>query len=106
MTEQELVSLKAEFDELEGKWRGLLGSTGEEVARDIRRVADLLLIEQERLVAEYIRETVSPWALVGSTEKIPLEKISKDGLALLLSNPEYISDGELLEILKLRLGDA
>ena len=106
MTEQDSLDFRAQFDELEGKWRERLGSTGEEVVRDIRQVADLVLIEVERLVSKYVKETVSPWALVGSTEKIPLEKISKEGLDLLLSDPEYISNGELLEILKLRLGDA
>ena len=84
------------------EWRKRLGSTGDDLARDLTLLADAILAENELAIEEVVRKRVASWALADSDEKIPLNKISKEGLVQLLTNPEYISDGELLEILKAR----
>ncbi len=100
-----MVDFKSHLDAFEIQWKERLGDTGEALARDLRQLVDLLLIDQTRLLDERIKEQVASWALINSDEKIPLEKISKEGLAILLANPGYISNGELMEILKQRFPD-
>lgn len=100
-----IVDFRQHFDEFEARWRERLGSMGGDLAHDLRQLTDLLLVEQTQILDEMIRSRVASWALAGSEEKIPLDRISKEGLALLLTNPEYISNGELMELLKQRFPD-
>ena len=93
------------LDQFHAKWSERLGVVGEDLARDLNQLVDLLLIEQEDFIDERVKERVASWALVGSDEKIPLSKISKDGLLRLLTDPNYISNGELMEMLKARFPD-
>ena len=78
------------------------GGMGDALARDLRMLVDLLLTEEREILVEVVESRVAPWAIADSSEKIPLERISKEGIEKLLQNREYISDGELFEILKLR----
>ena len=100
---REPTKLEEWFNEFHTEWREHLGDTGERLAKDLKQLADLLLIEQSSLLDERIDARVASWARAGSDEKIPLDKISKEGLSMLLANPDYISNGELLEILKARM---
>lgn len=97
--------LRKYLDQFHSEWSERLGGTGEDLARDLRKLVDLLLVEQEEIATEATKRLVDSWALADSDEKIPLNKISKDGLVGLLANPDYISNGELMEILKARFTD-
>ena len=99
----EPVKLLEYLEQFSIQWNERLGATGELLTRDIRQLVDLILIEHQEITEELIKIQVSPWALADNDEKIPLSKISKDGLIMLLTNPDYISNGELLEILRARL---
>ena len=100
-----VVDFRQHFDEFEARWRERLGTMGGELAHDLRQLTDLLLVEQTQVLEEIIKSRVASWALSDSDEKIPLHRISKEGVAILLTNPEYISNGELMEILKQRFPD-
>ena len=102
MTEYEL---RNHLDQFHSEWSDRLGSTGDHLAQYLRKLVDLLLVEQEEIVTEATKRLVAPWALADSDERIPLDKISKEGLLMLLANPSYISNGELLEMLKARFPD-
>ena len=104
-SDEPMIDLRQHFEEFEVRWRERLGAVGGDLARDLRQLTDLLLMEQKRVGEETIRNRVASWALVDSDEKIPLDKIGKDGLMTLLTNPGYISNGELMEILKQRFPD-
>ena len=93
------INVREYMEEFRAQWHEHLGSTGDDLARDLSQLVDVILAEFEAIV----RENVASWALVNSDEKIPLSKISKEGLVHLLANPEYISNGELFEVLKTRL---
>ena len=100
--QQHLTEIQHYLKEFHDKWAGHLGETGELLANDLRKLVDLILHEYEAIVEETIEKRVASWALANSKEQIPLNKISKEGLAKLLANPEYISNGELWELLKPR----
>jgi len=102
ITESEL---RKYLDQFHSEWSERLGGTGEDLARDLRKLVDLLLVEQEEIATEATKRLVASWALAASDEKIPLDKISKEGLLVLLANPNYISNGELMEMLKARFPD-
>ncbi len=98
----EQTALRKHLEQFHIEWSERLGETGELLARDLKQLVDLILEEYQEIVQERIKATVAPWALVGNEELIPLNKISKEGLAGLLANPDYISNGELWELIKLR----
>ena len=102
---ERMPDLRSHMAEFQTKWGERLGGVGEDLARDLAQLVDLLFMEQERIIDETVRERVASWALAGSDEKIPLNKISKEGLMILLANPDYISNGELMEMLKARFPD-
>ena len=94
--------IQAHLEQFRIQWTNRLGSVGNDLSRDLCQLVDLLLEEHHRIAIEAVNETVEPWARLGSEERIPLSKITKEGLASLLMNPEYISNGELMKILKQR----
>ena len=99
---EEIVNIREYLEQFRIQWTERMGEVGDALARDLRMLVDLLLTEEREILVEVVESKVAPWAIADSSEKIPLEKISKEGLAQLLQNREYISDGELFEILKLR----
>ena len=99
------LTLREYFEQFNAQWTERLGTTGESLARDLSQLVDLILEEHKSILEEIVKERVASWALSESEEKIPLDKISKEGLALLLTNPDYISNGELFEIIKARFPD-
>ena len=103
--DEPLVDFKSFFEEFEAQWRERLGGTGKALSRDLRMLTDLMILHQTELIDERVKQQVASWALANSDEKIPLDKISKDGLLALLTNQVYISNGEIMEMLKLRFPD-
>lgn len=89
------AQLVTALNELQEKFEREYGRMGEEYVRDMRQIIDLVLQQHE----EIVREIVAPWALVGNEEKIPVEKFSNN-LAPLLCNPDFMSDGEIWELLR------
>ncbi len=104
MTPEETNNIAAIVQQVSGEWETRFGDVGAELARDMRKIVDLLLeyVDENYVTEEKLRSMVAPWALQGSDELIPLSKISKEGLERLLANPGYITDGELIEILASR----
>ena len=93
------------FEEFEAEWSERLGQTGTALRRDLQKLTDLLLIETREVAREQIRELVASWALSGSEEVIPMEKWDKEGVLRMASNRDFISDGELLELVRMRFPD-
>lgn len=82
--------------EFEGQLRARLGAEeGAYWARQVRQLVDLAFAHLDDLITE----RVAPWALIGSKEKIPLDKLSRLGIMKLLYNPDFISEAELEAIL-------
>ena len=103
------TSIQETMEKLKADWRERYGIVGEEQSRDLNLLVDAILVYTEErnleLMNQVVNERVASWALANSDEKIPLDKISKEGLAILLANPDYISNGELLEMLRVRWPD-
>ena len=99
---EEIVNIREYLEQFRIEWTERMGGMGDALAKDLRMLVDLLLTEEREILVEVVESRVAPWAIADNSEQIPLEKISKEGIEKLLQNREYISDGELFEILKLR----
>ena len=99
------MTVREYMEQFRTQWRERLGDTGDSLARDLNILVEVILAEHREILDEALKERVASWALIDSDETIPLTKISKEGLAQLLANPDYISNGELFEIFKARFPD-
>ncbi len=89
--QEALQSLEERFAQRVGE------AAAAEWAREVGQLVDLILIN--------VRDAIAPWALAGSDEKIPLEKIDRNDLMAILRDPDFVSGEELLEALRYRIVD-
>lgn len=91
------------LDQLQGMSRHLSGVAAPEVLerwnRDVSQLVDILFAELDAR----IRDTVQPWALAGSEELIPVEKLDKAGIFKVVAGTEMFSVEELLRALVQRV---
>ena len=90
------------MEKFRADWHRRLGESGDVLARDLNLLVDAILKETELIIDERVRARVAPWALIDNDDVIPVSKFSKEGILKLLGNREFISDGELFEILRTR----
>jgi len=88
------------LDELAALLQRDLGpERGREWARRLRDLVDLLALD----VRSQIRPSVAPWALAGSQDLIPLEKLDREGIRALVQNPAVVPDEALVQVHAARL---
>jgi hypothetical protein len=69
----------------------------------LRDLIDILSKENRDMASKRIKELVAHWALIGNKDPIPIDKFDKPGILKLITNPEFISDRELVEVLLHRM---
>ncbi|MYD21681.1 MAG: hypothetical protein F4X04_05530 [Holophagales bacterium] len=88
---------------LQGMSRHLSGVVAPEVQaewdRDCAQLVDLLFVELDARV----RERVAPWALAGSEELVPIEKLDKAGIFKVMAQTEMFTVEEMLQALVQRV---
>ena len=108
IADQEYTTIAEATRKITDEWRSRFGEAGNAMADDADKIIELVLLHLEQIyltreqVAEMIRLSVAPWALAGNEDPIPMEKIDKSGVIILVTNPDFITDGELMEIIKTR----
>ena len=108
IADQEYTTIAEATRKITDEWRIRFGDAGNIMADDADKIIELVLLHLEQTyltreqIAELIQLSVAPWALAGNEDPIPMEKIDKFGVIMLVTNPDFITDGELMEIIKTR----
>ena len=68
-------SMERFYNQLQAKWGEIIGEDASELVRDLHTYYELIREEIHDTSERAFRENVAPWAVLGSEDKLPMEKI-------------------------------